>query len=554
MFNVLKRLSLYSILIIVFLFIISFVSLTTSFISLQNSSKNTLYNANDIIATNYQNSLVLSFKFTTSPIDYGREYMSRYTIFNSQLSNFINLSALNNTSINKFVSSLNLFYVVNNVDRLTYEARLSELLNRQVLFTSYLGITKSVANVYLPIYFTVPITMEYSPGLDILSIPTYSFVIQTLLDSDVLNIVTSTRKDIFNQTLLDFGTRTKNGIAVVTVIIESIINEYISNNEKISLKKNNITFFNNCIDYCENFIYKDIALPNNEIIVASIYFNKIETDITLFLFVLLAILLFDSIILFIILNFEVQKSRFFLADKMLGYINHEIRNPLNCINGMIDVSIIQYEEDYLINDAIDNDILTDLTTAKMACHLLGYIINDIIDLKGMNDGKLVINKTEININEFFIDLQKILAIRIQEKHTISFIIKNPNNIKTIYFDRQRLFQITINFLTNAFKYTEFGSITLLIEKCNKTNDLEIGYECVKISVIDTGNGIDEKDYKNIFKPFDQNNLNKEKKDLSIGLGLYLCKMIIEQINGEIGFTSKINKGSTFYIEFKNEMV
>jgi signal transduction histidine kinase len=547
MFRFLSKLSLFSILIIVFLFIVSVISLSASFLSLQNSFSNTVYIANDLIATNYAYSLTLSFKFTSSPLDYGKEFMNRYSIFNSDINDFTNLSALNNTSINDFVNSLNVYYIVNNIDRSKYEMQLSQLINKPIMFTD---ISNSIINnkdIYLPTYFSVPITSRYTPGLDILSIPLYNNILLKLINLPISTIITNTRKGIFNNTLFDFGIRTNNGIAVVTVIIENIITEYISDNEKISLSINNNTFFNNCIDYCDNKIDKNILLPNNELVIATIYFNKTDIDITSFLFILLAILLFDSIVLFIILNFEVQKNRFFLADKMLGYINHEIRNPLNCINGMIDISILQYEDENLINDNID--ILTDLTTAKIACQLLSYIINDIIDLKNMNNEILVINKEKIDINIFFKDLQKILEIKINENSNISFVIENPDNIQTIYFDKQRLFQITINFLTNAFKYTDSGKITLLIEKISST-DLETGSEFIRLSVIDSGKGICEKDFKNIFKPFDQNNLNKEKKDLSIGLGLYLCKMIMDQV-GNIGFKSNINQGSTFYIEFNN---
>jgi signal transduction histidine kinase len=444
MFRFLSKLSLFSILIIVFLFIVSVISLSASFLSLQNSFSNTVYIANDLIATNYAYSLTLSFKFTSSPLDYGKEFMNRYSIFNSDINDFTNLSALNNTSINDFVNSLNVYYIVNNIDRSKYEMQLSQLINKPIMFTD---ISNSIINnkdIYLPTYFSVPITSRYTPGLDILSIPLYNNILLKLINLPISTIITNTRKGIFNNTLFDFGIRTNNGIAVVTVIIENIITEYISDNEKISLSINNNTFFNNCIDYCDNKIDKNILLPNNELVIATIYFNKTDIDITSFLFILLAILLFDSIVLFIILNFEVQKNRFFLADKMLGYINHEIRNPLNCINGMIDISILQYEDENLINDNID--ILTDLTTAKIACQLLSYIINDIIDLKNMNNEILVINKEKIDINIFFKDLQKILEIKINENSNISFVIENPDNIQTIYFDKQRLFQITINFL------------------------------------------------------------------------------------------------------------
>jgi signal transduction histidine kinase len=561
MFNLLKNLSLFSILTIVLLFIASIVSITTSYITLRDYQNNDNFQKNNLVANNYANSLSLAFKFITSPLKYGQEYMSRYSIFNSTLNDFISTSTLNQTSANNFVNSLSLYYIVRDIDRQMYENKISELSTRPITFTDYIESNKSIIvspqkDFYLPSYFTVPVTNNYIIGLDVLSFRTYNKSITDLLNSKLSTVVINSRVNLLNQTLLDFGTNTQNGIVVVTLIIENIIKAYILDNEKISLKYNNKQFFTNCNDNdndnCIENISKDITLPNGEILVATIFFNNSSMDITTFLFVLIGVLLVVVIVLFIVFNFEIQRIRFVLADKMLGYINHEIRNPLNCINGMIDVSIIQYEEDKLINDIIDKEVLKDLITAKIACDLLGHIINDIIDLKGMSNGRLVINKTQINVDDFLRDFQRILSTRINEFPSVQFYIRNPERIKTIYFDEQRLFQILINFVTNALKHTESGTIILLLENSKESNaDLETGKEDkIRISIIDTGVGIRRSEYDNIFQPFTQNNLNKTK-GTGVGLGLHLCKMIIDQMNGKIGFTSEFGKGSTFYIEFNN---
>lgn len=559
MFKFLKNLSLFSILTLIFLLVATIVSLTTSYISLRDSSNNVNYQRNNLIADNYATSLTLGFKLITSPLKYGQEYMNRYTIFNSTVNDFISMSTLNNTSINTFISSLSLYYTVNDIDRQIYETRLSNLLLRPITFVDYIQngsiVISPKRNIYLPVYFTSPITNFYAPGLDITSFNDYKQTIDNLLASPLSTIVSDTRKDALNQTLLEFGTNTANGLVVVTLLIENIIRIYILNNERVILKKDNVQIFTNCNVACdENKFDKDIYLPNGELLIASFIFNSSSIDLTTFLFVLLGVLLVTFIVTFIIFNFEIQKSRFMLADKMLGYINHEIRNPLNCINGMIDVSIIQYEEESLINDDIDKEILNDLTTAKIACDLLGHIINDIIDLKGMSDGKLIIKKNKINVNSFLRDFNRLLVTKINEYPNIEFKIRNPEQISFIYFDEQRLFQILINFVTNALKHTNDGSIILLVESCNDSSaDLENGNnKKIRFSVIDTGIGIKKTEHSNIFKPFTQSNLKNDRTNSSVGLGLFLCKMIMEQINGKIGFTSEFGKGSTFYIEFINE--
>ena len=560
MFNFIKNLNFCSILTIVFLIIASITSLTTSFITLRDISIRNIYFQNDLIAMNYADTLSLSFKFITSPLKYGKEYMNRYTIFNSTLDDFISLSTLNNTSINRFVNSLSLYYIVSNVNRASYETRMSELLKRDVTFNDFNNIDNSfiisgIRNIYCPKFFTTKIDNMYPPGLDVCILREYSELINTLLYSPLDTQVINTRKTI-NSTLIDFGTNTVNGFLSVTLIVENIIDAYISDSEQVSILQKGQEIFTNCKNNCENMlmITKDISLPNGEILVVNFFFNEQTFDITTFLFILLGILLILFIISCVIYNFEVQKNRYILADKMLGYINHEMRNPLNCINGLIDLSLIQYESN-LENDNTDEEIKNDLLTAKIACDLLNHIINDILDLKKINNGKLDINNTNINVDDFVNKLQKILSTKINEHSNIQFHFRNPECITNIYFDEQRLLQILINFITNALKYTETGSIILLIEYIigNISIDVEKNIRKIRISIKDTGRGIKIQDYNNIFKPFDQNNLNKNSQS-GIGLGLYLCKMIIDQTGGKIGFDSEFGIGSTFYIEFYENII
>jgi signal transduction histidine kinase len=273
------------------------------------------------------------------------------------------------------------------------------------------------------------------------------------------------------------------------------------------------------------------------------------------------------------------------ATKMLQYVNHELRNPLNVIDGMIDNTIdfvkkknnkdvkqisttpfdskvslsnsLSGTQDMLskmakfVEDNEDNKIifersevqsmLSDMETAYGSCELMRHIINDILDIRKLEEGKMNLEQVEINLNELLNYMCKSILPKIKEKFDVQFYIDLDENIKKIhiYTDKNRLMQILLNFLHNAIKFTMKGSITLKITYVN---------DSVRFEVIDTGRGISQENQLKIFRPFQQ----VEKEDSSryggIGLGLYLCNMLIQLLNGQIGFESEIGKGSTFWIE------
>jgi signal transduction histidine kinase len=556
MFNFIRGLSLISILISVFLFVTTIILIDISYTTIKNDEQNRIYENNDFISNNYVNSLQLSFSFTISPLNYGEEYMSKYTIFNSTLNDYVDLSALNNTINNHLVNNLNLYYIVNDTDRIVYETRISSLVGSPVVFTDFSSDTKNISLViapkrdfYCPLFFLTPFNNEsvYLPGLDICNIPSYKELVLNFLKSPIDSVTTGIRNNQQNKTFLDFGKRTTNGLVILSLILENVISLYISNTETVSIKKNNDLIFNNCDNNCINGIDKNITLINNEILVFTFFFTQEDIDLSKFLFILIGIIFFDIFILVIIANFEIQKKRYIIADKMLGYINHELRSPCNIIVGLIEISLLDFEERniQLTNDEIQ--IINNLHIAQKTCDFMSYILDDILDLKLINQGKLIIQFAEIRFDNFLFTLQRIISVKFLDKPQISFIISNPNNIEILYFDEKRLLQIVINFLTNAIKFTDNGSITLLI----KYTDIK---DIIRISIIDTGIGIKEDEYENMFKPFDQSNMHLNKNFQSIGIGLFLCKMIMDQINGKIGFNSTFGSGSEFYIEFNNSNI
>lgn len=537
--------------------ILTIILLVVSYFLFDQSGSNVLYLKNERITNNYADIISRTLRFTTSNIVFGREFMSRYDIYNSTIIDYNALSGVNDSSAQEFVYSLNLYYNVSSTERFEYEKRLSTLTNSNISFVEFTNDNKNITTSinrdwYCPAFFVAPLnntlpSSSYIPGFDICSVNTFRKQLEKLVKFENYELIIMPRKGILrNVTFLDFSEKTPNGLVVMSILINNITSLLVNKEHYIKLVKADVVFYSNCIDcYTDNYFSSKIILPNNEYIVLTVYYPYLPKGInTSFLYILISIIFVDVLVLFLIFNFEVDKNKYVIANTMLGYVNHEIRNPLNCINGLVEITLAQLESGE-IQLALP-EIISNLGTAKRACDMLTHIVNDILDLKKINDGKLIINKENVDMENFIYNLRKIINPKLSEKLNLVLIYENPDNITNLNTDYQRLLQILLNLLTNSIKFTNHGKIILKIEK----NDLNN----VKISVKDTGRGIDKKYYNNIFQPFEQINLTDNLRQGGIGLGLYLCKLIMSALDGTIGFESEVHVGSTFWIILNNSII
>ena len=224
---------------------------------------------------------------------------------------------------------------------------------------------------------------------------------------------------------------------------------------------------------------------------------------------------------------------------MINYVNHEVRNPLNCTIGMIDMVKMEIDDRHVASDA---PILSNLSTAYNSCILIKHVVDDVLDIKKLEEGKLELFISNIDMNKFATELTKLISPKTQEKPNITFTINNE--IDTMISDPYRLTQIIINMVFNSFKFTDEGYITVNIQSV----DFD-AKEMVTISIADSGNGVNDKDL--LFMPFVKSiNNNVISRQVGSGLGLYLCKMIVELMGGTIGFHDNdeglLKRGSVFW--------
>ncbi|AFA48675.1 PAS domain-containing hybrid sensor histidine kinase/response regulator [Acetobacterium woodii] len=222
--------------------------------------------------------------------------------------------------------------------------------------------------------------------------------------------------------------------------------------------------------------------------------------------------------------------------EFLANMSHEIRTPLNGIVGMIDLTALEP----LSEEQKDN-----LRTAKGCVQSLIDIINDILDFAKIEAGKLMMNPMSFNLIDLVENVTKTHKKHALEK-CLELFVNYENLVSTfIISDSMRLKQILNNLISNAIKFTNQGSIEVLVNQTlipGKINEVML-----EISITDTGIGIDPKNYSMLFKSFTQIDGSYTREYGGTGLGLVITKQLIEMMGGKVSFHSQLGVGSTFSI-------
>ncbi|MDL2221287.1 response regulator [Parabacteroides sp. OttesenSCG-928-N08] len=212
-----------------------------------------------------------------------------------------------------------------------------------------------------------------------------------------------------------------------------------------------------------------------------------------------------------------------LKSTFLANMSHEIRTPLNAIVGF---SELLAEEEFAENKEEFLDVI------RSNSELLLRLINDILDISRIESGRIEVVYKETDLNSLVREVEDIH--RLKMKPNIAFHVTQPDGNLHIDIDPNRVKQILNNFLSNAIKHTVEGSITLDVELIDEDK--------LKFSVTDTGTGIEEDKLNAVFDRFEKLNTFAQ----GTGLGLSISKSLIENMRGEIGVTSQVGVGSTFY--------
>ncbi len=221
----------------------------------------------------------------------------------------------------------------------------------------------------------------------------------------------------------------------------------------------------------------------------------------------------------------------------LANMSHEIRTPMNGIIGMshlaLQTSLNNKQKNYL--QKIDYS----------AKSLLG-IINDILDFSKIEAGKLQIEKIDFELSETVDSVIDLISFKAHEKDLNLSVDYNKKMGKIFYGDSLRISQVLINLISNAIKFTPSGEVKLYIYKIE--NSKFKNRMCFEIS--DTGIGLTPEQQSKLFQSFSQANESTTRKYGGTGLGLTICKQLVELMNGKIWIESEAGKGSTFIFEIE----
>lgn len=233
---------------------------------------------------------------------------------------------------------------------------------------------------------------------------------------------------------------------------------------------------------------------------------------------------------------ESEKKAFNNKNAFLGKLGHELRTTLQAIVGSIE-SII-YSPDKIPSANI-------LHRLENAVSQIERQMNDLSEYAKIDNGAIKINKTEINISDLISKVVTECNSKFSSKNLRLTIKQLPD--KVIVSDAIRISQILENLLTNAFKYTENGSITV-DAKIKSVNHSEI----LNIAITDTGIGIDKEKQKIIFQPFVRIE-NGNSVIPGSGMGLAIVEGIVKAMDGKITVSSEPGKGSTFTVSIPVEV-
>ena len=228
---------------------------------------------------------------------------------------------------------------------------------------------------------------------------------------------------------------------------------------------------------------------------------------------------------------ELQKA-YDSKSEYLTVMSHEIRTPLSSILGVVEI---------MQNTCLDRK-QKDLTEALAeSSDTLLSLINDILDMAKIEAGKMTLDLMPFHLEKWLNTIFLMMSDKAEKTNNRLMLRLEPDLPQNLVGDRDKLRQILLNLLGNALKYTRNGTITVAISLMEQY-DREI---ILRFRVIDTGRGIPEGKLDNLFKPFSQIR-GGDGGEAGTGLGLVVCKRLVEMMHGSIGVSSSPGDGTEFH--------
>ncbi|MBI1244603.1 MAG: response regulator [Alphaproteobacteria bacterium] len=226
----------------------------------------------------------------------------------------------------------------------------------------------------------------------------------------------------------------------------------------------------------------------------------------------------------------------------LAMMSHEIRTPMNGVMSMAEM---------LDQTDLTDDQRSMSGTIRSSASALLTIINDILDFSKIEAGKLDIETVPFSLLESVEGVGELLIPRAEDKGVEFIVDLDPTIPDRLVGDPTRLRQVALNLAGNAVKFTEKGSVSIVVRAKAPPTD---GNVTLRFEIVDTGIGLTPEQRARLFQPFQQADTSTSRKFGGTGLGLSISLKLVEMMGGTIGVESEPGKGSTFWFELPFEMV
>lgn len=222
--------------------------------------------------------------------------------------------------------------------------------------------------------------------------------------------------------------------------------------------------------------------------------------------------------------------------EFLAHMSHEIRTPMNAIIGLT----------YLLQKTtLSEKQLQHIQKIDGASQNLLRVINDILDFSKIEAGKLDVETTDFSLDEMVNGISDLANVKLKQKPGVELIFDIDRNLPNrLVGDPVRLKQILLNLIDNSIKFTDKGEVKLSLSTLSETDE-KIN---IRFLVSDTGIGIEQEKLKSLFSPFIQADASTTRIYGGTGLGLTICKRLIDMMGGTITVDSTPGEGTTFTIE------
>lgn len=217
-----------------------------------------------------------------------------------------------------------------------------------------------------------------------------------------------------------------------------------------------------------------------------------------------------------------------IQDEFIATVSHELRTPLTSIRGFSQTLLASWDK---IDDENKKKFIKIIEDQS---NRLIHLVENVLSVSKMNAGCEVLKKVDVNDV-----IKRIIPMFTEQYKTRKFVQKLNSSLPPARLDEDKFQQILTNLIDNAAKYSTDGKTV--------TISTELSENFVEIKITDEGVGIKQEDFDKVFKKFSRLENHLTSTTQGNGLGLYITKQLVENMGGQISFTSEINKGTTFRV-------